>query len=487
MKPALDRALALLGGTDAMRKERETFLPKFPGEVADVYEWRLKVAVLNNFYSAMLEGMVGMMFAKPVLHEKHSIPQPILDDIDKRGGTLQTFAADLAKALLSKGRPHILVDHPKKPAEAQTAADDEKLGLRPYWVLMEPGCVLSAYAATEDGAETLENFRWREFGTKRVGAYGLAGVERIRIFDRAAEDGAVTFEKWEREKDTDQFELVEQGPLNAGGQNGKALTEIPIVTLYSDRQGFMVAKPTLDDIAHKNIEHWQSSADQRHILTVTRFPIMYQIGVKNAVALVGPYSMFQTEASIKDAMIGYAEAAGTGTEHGWKDLDRIVAEAESMAVRIMISDGSKSDAGEKVDFTKEGSKLQRLAIEIERACQEAMIYTARWLGQADETAGVITLHKDFGLSADDAKAIDQLLELRATGDLTRKTLWEELTERGLFRTSFNPKTEETALEDESERKMEKALALMPPPSNEDDPPDENAPPTDKKKNPPVAA
>lgn len=462
MAPALARAQALLSGTDAMRQAGVEFLPKFPGEAPEVYQWRLKVAVLNNFYAAMLDQMVGMMFAKPVQLEKCKLPEAVIANIDKRGGTLDTFAADLCRALISKGRPHILIDHPKKPDEAQTVADDEKLGLRPYWVLMEPGCVISAYADTESGAEKLQHFRWREFGSARDGAYGFKSVERIRLLDSAA--GVVTFEKWERERSSDQFTMAEHGECKTGGVASKALTEIPVVTLYSDRQAFMVAKPTLDDIAHKNIEHWQSSADQRHILTVSRFPILFQIGTKQPVALVGPYSMFHTDASIKEAMIGYAEAEGKGTEHGWKDMDRIVAEAEAMMVRIMISDGAKSDSGEKIDYSKEGSKLQRLAVELQRGVQQALVHTARWMGMDDAAAGIVTLHKEFGLSSDDAKAIDQLLELRATGDLTRKTLWQELTERALFRTSFKPETEEAALEDEAERKLEKQLLLAPPPA-----------------------
>lgn len=454
MEPALKRATALLAGTDAMRAAGEEYLPKFPGEHIETYKWRLAVAVLNNFYEAMAGQMVGMMFKKRVTWAKPSkIDKAILDNLDKRGGTVDTLAADIARALLTKGRPHIFVDHPKKPEGAETRADDMALGLRPYWVLMEPACVFNAWADTENGDERLGDIRWREWGSRRIG-YGMENVERIRMLARGPE--GVRFEKWERAREGDQYELAEAGALStARGPLG----EIPIVTLYSDRQAFMVAKPTLDDIAHKNIEHWQSSADQRHILTVSRFPIMYQLGTKTPVALVGPYSMYHTDTSKNDAEIGYAEAEGKGTEHGWKDLSRIVSEAEAMAVRIITSDAAKTDSGEQIDYAKEGSKLQKLSVEVERGINQALIHTARWLGLPDDAAGQVQTPKDFGLDGNDAKAIDQLIQMRAAGDLSQPTLWAEAVERSLFKTKFDPKKEAQLIEDEKARNMETALTI----------------------------
>lgn len=488
MEAALARAQALLEGTDAMRAAGEKFLPKFPGEYRDTYDFRLKSAVLNNFYDAIAGLMVGMVFEKTLTQDKCTLPAEFLANVDNKGRDLNTFAADLCKALLTKGRPHVLIDHPKKPEEAVTAADDAALGLRPYFVLMEPGAVLSAYADNESGAEVLENFRWREWGSEPDDdGYGLVQIERIRVMKRT--DEGVAFEVWERQRQSDQFVLRDEGVLHRGGTEGQPMTAIPIVTLYSDRQSFMVAKPTLDDIAHKNIEHWQSSADQRHILTVTRFPILYQIGTKNPVALIGPYSMLHTETPATEAKIGYAEAEGKGTEHGWKDLARIVAEAEAMTVRIVTSDGAKSDSGEKADVSKESSKLQKIAAELDRGLAEALKHAARWYGLEDKAAGTVTTHKEFGVTADDTKAIDQLRAMRDAGDLSQATYWKEIDERGLFKTTINFKAEAALIEDEKERNMERALAIgggADPNADPDADEDTDEPPAPKTKVPAAA-
>lgn len=472
MKPALDRARALLGGTDAMRAAREEFLPRFPGETEDLYQWRLKVAVLNNFFEAMSGQMVGKMFEKAITWEKPSaIDKDILANIDRRGSDLNAFAAQLAKALLTKGRPHILVDQPKKPEGVETLADERAAGLRPYWIAMEPEAVFSAFADTEDGDEKLGQIRWRENGQELDG-YAITNVQRIRVLARDKLTGNVRFEVWERRRESDQYQLKEEGEFIAAG--AQPMREIPFVTLYSDRQAFFVSKPTMDDIAHKNIEHWQSSADQRHILTVSRFPIMFQLGTTGPVALVGPYTMFHTQASKNDAQIGYAECEGKGAEQGWKDLDRIVAEGEAMGVRIVTSDAAKTESGEQIDYAKEGSPLQRQAVELERALNQALIYTARWLGLTDEQAGKVKVHKDFGMTGDAAKAIDQLQKMRDGGDLTQETLWAESQERGLFKSKFDPKKERAALDDEADRDLQRQMALAPPPADESTPPTRTA-------------
>lgn len=458
MEAALERAKALLDGTDAMRAAGTKFLPKFPGEHQETYNFRLASAVLTNFYDAIAGLMVGMVFEKALTHDKSTLPPEFLANVDNHGSDLSTFAASLCRALLTKGRPHILIDHPKKPDAALTAADDAALGLRPYFVLMEPGAVISAYAENESGAEILTNFRWREWGAEEdEDGYGVVAVERVRVMKRTP--AGVAFEVWERVRQSDQFALRDEGVLMRGGADGTAMTAIPIVTLYSDRQSFMVSKPTLDDIAHKNIEHWQSSADQRHILTVTRFPILYQIGTKNPVALIGPYSMLHTETPQTEAKIGYAEATGTGTEHGWKDLARIVSEAEAMTVRIVTSDGAKSDTGEKADVSKEASKLQKIAGELDRGLTEALKHAARWYGLEDKAAGVVSTHKEFGVSADDVKAIDQLRAMRDAGDLSQQTYWKEVDERGLFKTVINFTAEAALIEDEKDRAMDRALQV----------------------------
>lgn len=477
MEPALKRATALLGGTDAMRAAGEEYLPRFPGEHEDTHRWRLKSAVLNNVYDAMAGQMVGMMTQKKATWVKKSRIDPaILANLDKRGNDVDGIVPELIRALLTKGRPHVLVDQPPRPPEAKTRADDLALGLRPYWVMLEPTCVFNAWADTSNGDERLGDIRWREFTTRRAAdGFGLVQIERIRVLK--LNDLGAWFQRWEREREQDPFTLEEEGQLISDGD--RPLAEIPLVTGYADRQSFMVARPTLDDIAHKNIEHWQSSADQRHILTVTRFPILYQIGVQNAVPLIGPYSMFQTSTPKTEAEIGYAEAEGKGMEHGWKDLDRIIQEIETMGLRIVVSDAAKTDAGEKVDFSKEGSRLQRVAKETERVINQALIYTARWLNQPDADAGQIELDKEFGLSSDDAKAIEQLIQLREAGDLSRPTLWAEVTERRLFRTKFNPQKEQALLEEEEQGELDRQMALGGPPNQNDASTDEDTPPPDE--------
>ena len=55
----------VLGGTFEMRKVK-TMLPQFPAEHDDVYNERLAAATSDGDYRDTLDGLVGMVFAKPV-------------------------------------------------------------------------------------------------------------------------------------------------------------------------------------------------------------------------------------------------------------------------------------------------------------------------------------------------------------------------------------------------------------------------------------
>lgn len=469
MKPMWERATALLGGTDSMRAAKTRFLPQFPGESQEIYNWRLNVAVLNNFYSAMAEQMVGLMFGEKLQIEKSQIPQEWLDNVDRQGGSVHDFAVRVAHLLLTHGLPHILVDYPKRPDDAKTLDDDKRLGLRPYWVLLTPESVFSASASKVNGAEIVDQVRWKEHASRRDG-YNITITEVIRVL--TLDESGATYELHERDMGSKAWVKKESGQLRAAGN--KQLTQLPFVTGYANRKGFMRAKSTLDDVAHKNIEHWQSAADQRHILTVCRFPKEFQVGTANPVNITGPYSLLHSSGKRTEVEFGIIEAQGFGITAGENDLKRIVSEAESMAVRIITSDAAKTESGEQIDYEKEGAPLQKLAVELERIVKQALQHTAIYAGIDPAQAGVPKINKDFGLSADDTKAIETLLKARAQGDLSRPTLWEELRERGLFRTNFDPKKEAELIEDEKAANMEAALAFAPP--KDDDENDDDAPP-----------
>jgi len=72
-----------------------------------------------------------------------------------------------------------------------------------------------------------------------------------------------------------EWVLIDNGPMTLG--------KIPLVTHYTFRIGDFIARPPFEDLSWLNIEHWQSSSDQRNALRYGRSAILFLQGfnVKN--------------------------------------------------------------------------------------------------------------------------------------------------------------------------------------------------------------
>lgn len=465
--PDWELARTLLAGTRAMRDAGPAYLPRFSIETEEAYNRRLGVATLTNFYKRMALKMAGLMFSRNVTVEGSKLPEAILSNIDRRGASVHQFARRMAVRVLTRGLHNIVVDMPQRPAGAQTLGDDIALGLRPYWVSLPAEAVFSAFAVEDNNAERLLQVRWRADGSELNG-YAIESVERIRLL-KIDEQQNVSFELWQLktigrgDKTRQRWVIVESGALSP-------VKSIPFVTIYADRYGFMLSRPPLADVAYKNVEHWQSGSDQRNILTVSRYPTQYQVGTQNPVTVTGPGSLLHSPGNSTDVQkveFGYIEPAGTGIEAGERDLDRIVAEAEALGMELLVRAPAATATEAKIDYSNETSPLQDIAQAMEDGLNHALRLTAEWSGIDPDDAGQVRIPKDWGISADDAKAIDAILRARATGDLSRETMWAEFRQRGVFLTGFDVDTESLRLAQEGEAAMSQ-LALPAPPAPDDE-------------------
>lgn len=459
--PEWELAKTLLGGTKAMREAGEQHLPRFTIESSDAYARRLKVATLTNFYSRMARKMVGLMFATPLKVEKSQLDKAILDDIDKRGNSVDMFARKLALQFLTRGLHHIFVDHPPRPKTATTLGDDKELGLRPYWISMPAETLFSAYAERDAGAEKLLQARWFDNASKLDG-FDIATVERVRVVQRDKATNKVTWALYEKkitdvgEKQSERWVKVDFGDMT--------IDRIPLVTTYTERVGFMLSNPPLADVAYKNVQHWQCSSDYNNIVTLSCFPTQTQIGTINQVNVTGPGSVLHSQGNPKEHQpveFGYIEPDGMGIEAGDKRLARILEEAEALGVELLLKRPSNSATEASIDFASETSPLQDIAQAVEDAITGALELTALWLGKDAKAGGYAVMNRDFGITADDEKALTALREARKGGDLSRETLWGEYSARGVFKAEFNPEEEAKRLEKEDESLMDQ-LRTQPP-------------------------
>ena len=326
--------------------------------------------------------------------------------------------------------------------EGRTLADDRAERRRPYWLLIKPENMIFAAAEvvnTPDGTkEVLTHVRIAEEITEQV---GFAEVIKKRI--RILEPGL--FEVWEFQEDANSKD--EEWKIIESGFTG--IDFIPIVTFYSDRQGLMLSKPPLEDLAHLNIRHWQSTADQINVLTVARFPIMAVAGAHDqggSTMAIGPRQLMGTRDP--NGRFYYVEHTGKSIEAGEKDLLTLEEQMSSYGSEFLRRKPSKpgnpeTATGRALDSAEATSPLQDMVVRFIDSVNTALKITAIWLNM--DEGGTVTITTDFGPEKVEAPDIEGLLQMRKNRDISRVAVIEEAKRRGLLAEDFNEEEDLTQL------------------------------------------
>jgi hypothetical protein len=447
MSPRWELAEALLGGTETMRAAGETYLPQHEQETNKNYANRLNRATLLNLTELTLEALVGRPFSKPVVLDK-DVPTTIkeyAEDLDLQGNNLQSFSRAFFREGWGKGLSHVLVDFPTPApktdeagnAVARTLEDDRKEGLRPFAVRIRPENLIAAYSEVTNGEERLTHIRILEVAIVR-NEWEEVLEPRIRVLEPG---------KWAVYKpaDKDEWALEDEGET--------PLDFIPLVTFYAGkREGLHECKPPLTDLMHLNIAHWQSSSDQRNVLTVARFPILAGSGVSSTDNVsIGPNNFLATEAPEgKWYYVEHTGAAITAGRDDLKDLEEQMAGYGAEFLKKKV--GGETATARALDSAEGMSYLQATALDFQDSLELILHYFARWMRL--ESGGSVQVYTNFASGEAAATDLEALLKLRVTKDISRTAVLDEFQRRGVLADDFDPIADKKLLDDEAEDQPE---------------------------------
>lgn len=418
MKPRWDMIEALLGGTESMRAAGERYLPKHEEETDAGYAERLAQAVLFNITSDTLGSLVGKPFREGMRAE--DVPDRILnevwEDVDLQGNDAEVFAKQWFREGLAKCFAHVLVDMPRAVPKAdgspRTLDDDRREKRRPYWILVKPERLLFAQADVINGVEVLKHVRILEEVT---GVDGFAEVSSVQI--RVLKPGQV--EIWQPTKQRRAGKVV----WAKVDEWLTGLDVIPLVTFYTVRDGLMLGKPPLMDLAYLNVTHWQSDSDQRHILKVARFPILACSGAEKEDSdpvVVGPNKILYN--GDPQGKFYYVEHTGASITAGREDLHDLEDRMATYGAEFLKDRSGGATATEvAVDTAESTSLLADFVGRFEDAMAQVLALTARWMGDAEGAGGKVDLEKNFGPEAANAAALEALHKARERRDISRGT------------------------------------------------------------------
>lgn len=422
---------ALLGGTSAMRKAGETYLPKWPNEESESYKARLKVATLYPAFSHTVGVLSGKPFSK-AMTLSDDVPEQIsgwLDDVDLQGRNLHSFCAELMQDCIGYGVSGVLVDYPKSDG-VKTKADEIKSGVRPYFTRYAPGHVLGWRTERRNGADRLTQLRLLECVCEDDGEFGDKEIEQVRVLTPGA---WATYRKIQN----DTWIPFENGTTT--------LTEIPFVFFYGIRKCYGIGAPPLLDLAFQNVEHWQSSSDQQTILHVARVPILTIIGADNDSAItVGASSAVKLP---MDADMKFVEHTGAAIEAGRLSIQDLEERMRQTGAELLVLRAGQVTATQ-TRSENEGNKctLQRIVEDFEDALDQCLQFMADWVSQPE--AGNASLFKDFGVGSLAEASAQLLLQANQAGKLSDETFFAEMQRRGIVSADVEWDTEKERIDNQ---------------------------------------
>lgn len=403
----------LLAGTGAMRAANTKYLPKAPAESEDAYKYRLAVSTLYNGMRRTVETLAGKPFSEPIKLGA-DVPADIVgwcEDVDLQGRDLHAFAHAVFTAALADGISHILVEYPPTVAGA-TLADKKATGARPYFVHIKHDQILGWRSERIAGVETLTQLRIMETVSEPSGLWLVKKIQQVRVLEP---------KKWTtyRKNEKDEWVMHAEGVVTLGA--------VPLTTVYCDRQGYMMARPPLLDLADLNIEHWQSSSDQSNILHVARVPILFASGFDDGALKIGVGSAVTNDDPT--AKLVYVEHTGAAIEAGRISIKDLEERMSLMGAQLLMKKPGARTATEKaIDSADADCALALMVRNLEDSLEYGLQFMADWegLGPAGEVecVGEIGGLEDMELTG--------LLRAKELGLLSAETVFAELQRRGLI-------------------------------------------------------
>lgn len=333
---------AVVGGTEAMRAAATAYLPQGERETETNYKNRLNQSVLVPFYREALDTTTAAALKKPLIVSAPVQTAALFDNVDGSGSSLDQFASEQFWQGLHHGVSYVAVEFPKVEVAPVNLAEARAMNAKPYLVPIEAPQVLAAHSTYVNGSERLVHFRWLSVSIEPTEDFlSEVMVQTVKAYSQPDVNGPVIFNEWRKDEGGD-WQVIAEEPL-------PGVPMIPVVCSYFWRTGFFVGRPVFSDLADLNIAHWQSTSEQRFILSTARIPFLHIAGDSLVVRTpsadgtttekVFEISPHQVAMTPKETTINWVEHGGQAIEAGAKDIEYLERKMKELS-RVLLTEKS---------------------------------------------------------------------------------------------------------------------------------------------------
>lgn len=433
-------------GQTAVHKAGEKFLPRLTDQTDnDYHSYKLR-ATYFNATGRTLDGLVGMVFRKEMKKDYPAALEPLIDDIDMAGNSLDTVAMRTIGDVIQVGRAGILVEYPQVNETPASQADVVRMNLRPYTTYYPAESILDWRIERVNNimqpvmiklAETYEIQKNEfEFETKeQVRALLLVGGYYVqRIYRKNSKGDWVQF----------GGDII---PL----MRGIPIPFIPFWAFGAKENSLNLQDPPILDLADMNLAHYRISADYERgchfaglptpILAGFMFDESAKISLGSTTALVTP------DASAK---WGFLEFTGQGLTSLKDNLKEKQAQMAALGSRILAPEksGVESEGAMLIRHSGENSVLSAIVELASENFEQIITFMGDWQNVTGDVE--IDFNKDFLPVPMNAQQLDSLMKAWQAGGIPQEELFHALKRGEVIRNEVTYDEYLTGIETDTE-------------------------------------
>lgn len=414
-------------GSASVKKKKTKYLPKPNPDDSSAennarYDAYVERANFVGFTSSTLDGMLGMVFRKPMEIELQQSIEYLKDNANGGGLTLDQLARSLIGNELQTGRYGLLVDYPQAaPGLSRAQTSSLRANILPY------------------RAESIINWTTDVIDSSTILTM-VTLLEKTKVY---APDG-FSFE----EKDYHRVLTLEQGiyiqrlynenndqvgeDIISRDSTGKTWKEIPFVFIGSQNNDSYIDKAPLYDIAEINIAHYRNSADFEESSFIVGQP----------TPVIAGLSQSWVEGILKGSVMLGSRAAILLPEGGSATLlqansnqmpEKGMEIKEQQMIKIgarIIQDSSGVETAEaaKIRFGGQNSKLGTIVGNVESALIQCLEWVMLFMGGTGDNT--LEFNRDFYDKSADPQLLIARIQLLDRGVISKEVVQDKLRQEG---------------------------------------------------------
>jgi hypothetical protein len=404
-----------VGGTRVLRAKAEAIIPREPSEAASSYERRIFHATMPPFLTRLASQAAGVILRKGINLEGDPYWDDWRNDVTGDGTTLDEYVRRQLVTALLYGHSSSIVDYTPN-ASARSLAEERQRGAKPYLVPVSPRQILGWRTSNDSTSSDLTQVRIRERVCRAKGAYGEELVDQIRVMEPGR------FEIWQAPSPAPGYPTTGWELTNRGTTS---LNRIPLVTVYSNRQGNLLSLPPLQEVAFLCVAYAQRFCDFHHAIHVGANPMLVlrgfdpdsdtPLGISVNTALLLP----------PDGGAEYVQPTSEAFDSQLKCLQALEDQISRLGINTLSQANLTNAAAEarRIDRIDSDSIMAVISGDLERAISQLFELAGEYVGIEPP---VVTIPRDYENRLIDGNQITAYLQLYMQGAISQQTLLEIL-------------------------------------------------------------